>query len=770
MSNPRVQRVLLQWEQNQDALKRTLAGNAQVSASIAAVGKQQAALQSTSKTLQAEFDKVARNKQFDTLALNFAKARAEGKGTTAEVERLTRALKALGATQDEIRRVVNEASRLGDEFERANIAAASGTTRRIGSSNLGRIGSELRMLPSIPIPGTGFGTDVVANMIRVGGAIEAVLAGTAVSFGAVASGALVVGAALAPVIIAFKDYAEGLRRIEEETKRRITTDIELRRDLLDATTNEIQARRQQIELQLQFQELVAAEVARQSVSAAAARIAAGEVFGPLTAQANALSEAATEETVALQVLRIQYETIIGLINENAGATNDAAEAERQLARLRADAQQQVIREADAIREAFRGLQEQEIRSDLAFGPEYFRALREGMPDALTSRLQGLNDERLAIEALLPRMEQRAQTDARSLETYRNAVFRLSEIEDQFDALGRTGPAAIQRLNQQLDADILNINTARDARITQLEADRTDKLLKAEDDRTAALTDAEDKRNDALLKLAQDQTDERLKIERDFNRSFGQAVGERDALAALQAKQKRDDDLANLRRDGEQRTKEIDKQYQDQQRVIDKRYRDQLKTINDAADKTIQTERDKAATEINTRRTAANQVLADLRTALINQNALQRAAWDAQRDYAQANVNYIRSLLAGVNVVIPNVVTPNFNQPVGNITYPKQLQTQAQRDAYDRFVLTQRALGIPGFASGLRRVPYNDFLMRAHRDERLLNRDEARIYNRMEALWRRGGTGGGTYVFQFDTKAVRVQSRQEAKRIFEEIIT
>lgn len=73
-------------------------------------------------------------------------------------------------------------------------------------SNLGAIGSQMRMLPSVPIPGTGMGTDQVANMIRISGAAGQMGLGSGlaavgglVGGGAIAGGSLLAGGAVTAI-------------------------------------------------------------------------------------------------------------------------------------------------------------------------------------------------------------------------------------------------------------------------------------------------------------------------------------------------------------------------------------------------------------------------------------------------------------------------------------------------------------------------------------------------------------------------------------------
>lgn len=98
-------------------------------------------------------------------------------------------------------------------------------------SELGAIGSQMRMLPSIPIPGTGMGSDQIANIIRMSGAAGQMglgkglgaiggaagfntwgatgIAGSAAAGGAVVAGGVATAAAAAAAIVLWTERLKG---------------------------------------------------------------------------------------------------------------------------------------------------------------------------------------------------------------------------------------------------------------------------------------------------------------------------------------------------------------------------------------------------------------------------------------------------------------------------------------------------------------------------------------------------------------------------------
>jgi len=141
------------------------------------------------------------------------------------------------------------------EIEKAGQAFASAQAASSGSgAGLRLAGSQLRQLPSMQIPGLGIGTDAIANIIRMAGALEGVaktipgvttaaslltpaLGATAAGFVAMLLPIAAIGVALAPLIITLKVLSDELGRNEKAYQ-----------DNLDALKAETEQKNANIEL------------------------------------------------------------------------------------------------------------------------------------------------------------------------------------------------------------------------------------------------------------------------------------------------------------------------------------------------------------------------------------------------------------------------------------------------------------------------------------------------------------------------------------------
>src|SRR5690606_10352286 len=81
----------------------------------------------------------------------------------------------------------------------------------------------------------------------------------------------------------------------------------------------------------------------------------------------------------------------------------------------------------------------EIDSAIRFGAELNRLGREGTVDQVQSRIAGLNDERAAIEALLPELEALAGSNDEAADALSNYQDKLREIDGQVNQLAQLTP-------------------------------------------------------------------------------------------------------------------------------------------------------------------------------------------------------------------------------------------------------------------------------------------------------------------------------------------
>lgn len=160
--------------------------------------------------------------------------------------------------------------------------------------------------------------------------------------------------------------------------------------------------------------------------------------------------------------------------------------------------------------------------------------------------------------------------------------------------------------------------------TKLQAD----LSAAETERQSALAEAARAAGDQRVKAEEDKNAEIARIQKRFNRSYEQAVGDRDALAAARAEQQRDDELDQTEDRYKAQLKTADDGLKAQQRTIEQRYNVQLQTVRAAAEAALRTEQQRAQAEINLRQQALQVAQVQLANAL-NLEAMTRATYYQQ---------------------------------------------------------------------------------------------------------------------------------------------
>ena len=116
-----------------------------------------------------------------------------------------------------------------------------------------------------------------------------------------------------------------------------------------------------------------------------------------------------------------------------------------------------------------------------------------------------------------------------------------------------------------------------------------------------------------IAITEEAEKERARIQKRFDRSFAQAVGDRDALAAKRAEEQRKDELEQLDDRYTDQNKAVDESLKKQQQVIDARYKAQVATANAAAQAAVRTEQQAAQARI----TVLQQGVQAAQVALVN---------------------------------------------------------------------------------------------------------------------------------------------------------
>jgi len=350
------------------------------------------------------------------------------------------------------------------------------------------------------------------------------------------------------------------------------------------------------------------------------------IFGDLAARMLDNQTGASQLREQLEGLQKTYDTnqatIIRLtqgLSSFAFGANDAREA--------AEIAAKTILE---IARAERQLDQARIQSSINLRQQMYAFERNPNAEALTNRLQELNDERRAIQDSLGYLEANRQDSEEANQTFRNAVNRLREIRLEFNQLARGETAtAIRGLNEQLQTEVSEIITQSNLRIAQLRQQQADAEAKALAERNTALFEAQRKANLAREKQEEEHQTTLRRIVSRANATIANAVASRDALAAYLAEQNKKQQIAEENESNAQRLEAIDTALREENRTIELRYQQQVQTAQETARRAIETERAKAQAEISLRNQAATTILRNLQSALQAQIAIENAANEAR---------------------------------------------------------------------------------------------------------------------------------------------
>lgn len=160
--------------------------------------------------------------------------------------------------------------------------------------------------------------------------------------------------------------------------------------------------------------------------------------------------------------------------------------------------------------------------------------RKATVDQETDRIYSLKEEAAAIATYLPELERLAPTSSEAAKALSDAQTRLTRIGEDFqDIVTQVLPAAVARLNQKLAEDSAAVvNDANSA------------IFKARSDEAAKITDLESAAGDRRTEIIQNTEDAIAKLTRDSGRELATDVGNRDAAAFAQAKQKAADAMVD----------------------------------------------------------------------------------------------------------------------------------------------------------------------------------------------------------------------------------
>lgn len=545
-------------------------------------------LTNTQKQLDA-FNKtlndLEREKGLAKLAQDSARAVAGGKSLRSELGRLKAELLKVGATEDEIARVVRQFDRLRESAERASAA----TRKSTGNTALRALGTDIRNLPALPIPGTPISTDVVGKILASIGRTQVTFDQLAVGLGLLAT----VGTSVVLVIKAFVDSLQA-------TKQRVLDEIATRqklnellvtgtRDVLNAELETLRVRRKIAELNLADIAPRFAEEFDKLASQGPLALGADAVFGLLGLNDPKL-QANKETAIAALKALTDLDREIGIYVQALGsaevATNSAADAEKKLA-----AEREKI--ADARVSAQIAAELQVRKQDAATIRERIAAINEEMALNLRySQSADISSEKVA------QLTQRTRDLAVELDVLTNALPEKERIEQAAETFKKIKDGVNDLIKetaknfkdlQKVTQEIGELKSDFKERVTEIQNRLSDALIEAARDRDIALSeaqrDADMARTEAVreagLERAEIERDSQLAIQRILRRSkldINNAIQNRDAVALDAARARRDEELAAEEQNRAERLRKLDIELREQLRTIDIRLKEQNRTI------------------------------------------------------------------------------------------------------------------------------------------------------------------------------------------------
>lgn len=379
---------------------------------------------------------------------------------------------------------------------------------------------------------------------------------------AIVAGTVGVGA----LTLAMRAAQEATARVTEATKARIAAEREVNDFLRTATTELLNQRIEEVRSQLAFEQAEFARLSaardeyyRQNIASPndpvleglnLLRQSAGAAFGELTAYDNELAASAQR----LSDLTTQNEALSFAQARSSQTAQDAAAAERELAAAR----------STAIDAGLRAVEER-VRFEQQF--------REANTKTLETLLENEQNRREILQAQIESLGEIADADAKVQQELTRLNSELTDADLNIQRLsdrlkGFSGIQSAFGILQNIGKGISDILSPVQRRLqeqaerakrieekTRPILDELDKLgqesLKKEAEFALKRVDIEAAYVEQSLKDAADYARQRVKIERDAASSILSAVARRDAVAFKEAKDRREEQLDDLRAQAEE---------------------------------------------------------------------------------------------------------------------------------------------------------------------------------------------------------------------------
>lgn len=804
MAQDRVVEVLLRYAVDSKSAKEVEAVQKRITRGMEMYQAEVKASTDVTSAFNRELGKISRENKLNDIARRFTTLKQTGSTASQALEEIQLDLIAIGATDKEIARVVGQMTKLADASDRAaassrrasvsNAAAvtdsAGGSGRLHQRSRLSRFGSELRQLPSIGIPGAGFGTDAIANIIRVGGAVQEVSASFK-GMESVLTQLVMVSPLAAVTTIALVQAIQQFLEVIDDGKARVDAALVAQKAyyaaITEFTTQQAAAQiadlqRERTALEQQAAETRnALETARNQANSDIADViitpfgmpivGVGEQLANVTGAFNNLENAAAEAEKALQA-NINEETRLAQgLEAGAFTTNDAraalikfyeqlgetpsrlGEFLQQVNEFTEKFGQNQVQQAEQGRQAALNLANEEARirsGTVKAAEERFSALmreRQAVIDARNA-LQATGNDSQAVRDQIEAYNQQLREQSLILQMIASIIPQLREVEaldhlqaetlEYLDAVEAVAEAQrdLNALEQEHAQQVNEIIANRERQLAEAEAEaarRREEILANANEESQALT--EDYNQDRL-RAEEDLQNDLRRIQRRFNLDMLNAIGERDALAAFQAQQRRREEVTEARQQA--RTEE-------QRRRED--YNKRLREIQDSATRALQTLQAETQRKLQTITEGANRALAIEAQKYAAELQMRQQALELMVQQYVVALSQIRAAAAEAG---RNIVTEDQYDTVNG--------SFAQLQALG--IIQPDAVNVAGsFAGGIDYVPH-DMVARVHEGERIVTAAENR---------RSGGGNQANITINMDGRSLRAASRREAVRYVGEML-
>lgn len=543
MSQNNVSSVILKFTLDEASQRRVLKGVGDVEASLNKTAKGMRSVENVAESLNAEFANLARAKAIDKIEVSAIKAGKKTNDWYTSLKLVSEELSKIGATDSEISRVANAIG---------NAAAGEGGGRRQAGS-LGRLGREVKALPAIAISGN-LSTDAIGKILYTADAGLSALGATAAQVGAASA---IAAPALIGVAVAMASYNKQI----DQQKTALAGALNAQNryyQALGTFTSEQAAK----EFETETARLANLKQQRAETQAAldSAFRQSQEAFGdPLARALDRVGQLPTAQ------LRDQLKELDAQIASTAGYTTRLGDGIRNLAFASQDALSDV-EAAIAQREKFQQIQTRvqlnevqlqvranqmtsEARDKRRAEIEAEISVLEQSASSTTLTWQAQSELNAQITALRSESEILRRTFSSTADAAAELAARTETIKKQtdnyFDAVTATTKAQEDLAKAQQDAQAVHDKYIADT----LEISR-----KADEQYQQITADGGDKRADIVRKTE----DQIAKIQRDAGRALFTAVAERDALAALKAKEGASDQLTDAQKAQADQVKELEK--------------------------------------------------------------------------------------------------------------------------------------------------------------------------------------------------------------------